>query len=68
MKRIQAYKTKGTVDNLHRLGKRFLLNFINRNADVFEALARQATPFGSNWLPARRFAAQAESTNTLPGQ
>jgi hypothetical protein len=68
MKRTHAYKTKGTADNLYTSGKRFLLNFINRNADVFEALARQATPFGDNWLPAKRFAAQVELTNSLRGQ
>lgn len=47
MKLTNTHQHKATTNGF-RLS---LQSFINRHASVFEALTRQATPFGGNWLP-----------------
>lgn len=41
-----------------------LLKFINKHADVFEALARNSGPYHGNWLPVRELTTANRSART----
>lgn len=48
--------------------RQYVSTFINEHAQVFEALTRQATPFGGNLLPADRVATAPQSAETIGQQ
>ena len=62
MELTHIYKNNITRTNFRVWFRQFLLAFINEHADVFEALSRQATPFGGNWLTDSRHPGKPKSS------
>ena len=60
MELTHIHKNRITLTSLRAWFRQFLVTFINENADVFEALARQATPFGGNWLTNVQYSGKPE--------
>lgn len=68
MELTHIYKRKATANSLHTSFRQFLSRFINRHAELFNALTRHATPSGGNWLPVSHQAAGAAPTNAIREQ
>ncbi len=61
MELTQSYKNKAAINSPRTSLRQTVLTFINKNADVFEALTRSAYPFSSNGLPLNRYATDRKS-------
>jgi peptidoglycan hydrolase CwlO-like protein len=68
MELIQIHKNKIATNSIHTSLRQSVLTFINRNADVFEALTRSAYPFGSSWRSPNRNATSPKAIRRADDQ
>lgn len=68
MQLTHTYKSKANINSLYTLTKQTLFNFIDEHAEVFEALTRNGYPFGGNWLPVSRYAAEPKPADAIRKQ
>lgn len=51
MRLTHSYKNNATFHDLRQMLRQAIVAFIDRHAEIFEALVRSGSPFGGNWLP-----------------